>query len=230
MPQKLLHAIAPGTRLRIVNALKRTEGMTVKELGAQLGMSYMGVKGVCEDLQRRGLLEAWRQPRPSNSAGRPRMVYRLTDRAHELYTVASTSLTHELLEAARKLHGPSAPEKLLLTVWHDKAASLGSRLTGDTVTERAESLARLREADGHMACVVETGRIVEHHCPYLDVLKAYPLVAKLETELFAKLLGVPIHREEHHAGGQYRAEFWFDLSNIPAPKPAVKNHDGLLAL
>jgi predicted ArsR family transcriptional regulator len=222
MPEKLLHAIAPGTRLRIVNALKRTQGMTVKELGAQLGMSYMGVKGMCEELQRRGLIEGWREPRPSNAAGRPRLVYRLTDRTHELYTVASTSLTHELLEAARKLHGPAAPEKLLLTVWHDKVVSLGSRLTGDTVTERAECLARLRESDGHMASVVETGRIVEHHCPYLDILKAYPLVAKLETDLFAKLLGVPVRREEHQAGGQYRVEIWFDLTIAPANRPAAR--------
>jgi predicted ArsR family transcriptional regulator len=56
--------------------------------------------------------------------------------------------------------------------------------------------------------VVENGtRIIENHCPFLDVLHAYPLVAKLEADLFTRLLGVPFRRSEANAAGLYRAEF-----------------------
>jgi predicted ArsR family transcriptional regulator len=206
MPQRLLNAIAPGTRLRIMNALKRTQGLTVRELADRLGMSYMGVKDVSAELHRRGLLETWREPRPENSAGRPNLVYRLTPKAHELFPAASNPLTHELLEAARKLHGPAAPEKLLLMVWQQKAVSLAGRMEGATLAQRMESLAEIRESEGHMA-TVKDGKIVEHHCPFLDVLRSYPLVAKLEADLFTRVLGVPVKREEECAGGLYRAIF-----------------------
>jgi predicted ArsR family transcriptional regulator len=50
-------------------------------------------------------------------------------------------------------------------------------------------------------------RIVEHHSPILDLLRAFPLVAKLETELFQRLLGVAVQREEAVASALYRATF-----------------------
>lgn len=209
MSQKLLSAIAPGTRLRIVNVLKRTQGLSVRAIAEQLGMSYMGVKDMCAELQKRGLVETWREPRPENSTGRPHLLYRLTARAHELFPVASNPLTLDLLEGTRKLHGPAAPEKLLLIVWQQKIATLKARVTDETLEARAAHLARLRDAEGHMSSVENPGGVVEHHCPFLDVLQVYPLVAKLEADLFSRVLGTPVQREETWAGGLYRVQFSF---------------------
>ena len=207
MSQKLLHAIAPGTRLRIVNVLKRTQGLTVTELAGALGMSYMGVKDVCVELDRRGLLATWREPRPGSTTGRPRMLYRLTERAHDLFPAASNPLTLEILDASKKLLGPAAPEKLLLLVWQQKAADFSQRICGESLAGRVESLAKLRDDEGHMAVVEKGTRIIENHCPFLDVLRAYPLVGKLEADLFTRLLGAPFCRTETNAAGLYRAEF-----------------------
>jgi predicted ArsR family transcriptional regulator len=211
MSQKLLHAVAQNTRFRLVNLLKRTQGLTVQELADQLDMSYMGVKESCQDLERRGLVDARREPKPEGTTGRPRLVYRLTPRAHELFPVASNPLTLELLEAARKLHGENAPEKLLMLAWQQKASLFAERISGATLLERAEALARARDADGHMTIFEEDreggGWIREHHCPFLDVLRAYPSVAKLECDLFRKVLGCAVSREEVQAGGLLRIDF-----------------------
>ncbi|MEQ1851850.1 MAG: hypothetical protein ABMA01_09695 [Chthoniobacteraceae bacterium] len=211
MSQKLIAAVARSARLRVLNALKRTQGLSVQELADQLGMSYMGIKDLCLDLEGRGLLDGRREPRPDGNTGRPRILYRLTDRAHELFPAASNPLTLELLEASRKLFGPSAADKLLMLVWRQKAAALSGKVKGEDLAASAASLARARDADGHMAAL-EHGTagelsIVEHHCPFLDVLRAYPAVAKLEEELFGRVLGVPVVRHEENAAGLYRAEF-----------------------
>jgi predicted ArsR family transcriptional regulator len=50
-------------------------------------------------------------------------------------------------------------------------------------------------------------RVVEHHSPVLDILREYPLVAKLEGDLFQRLLGTPVQREEESASGLYRVVF-----------------------
>jgi predicted ArsR family transcriptional regulator len=211
MSQKLIAAVARSARLKILNVLKRTQGLSVQELADQLGMSYMGIKDLCMDLQRRGLLDGRREPRPEGNTGRPRILYRLTERANDLFPTASSPLTLDLMEAAKKLFGATAPEKLLLLVWQQKATVLSEKVKGSDLASRAESLARVRDADGHMAVATAGAdgrlRIIEHHCPFLDILRAYPTVAKLETDLFQKLLGVPVERIEANAAGLYRAEF-----------------------
>jgi predicted ArsR family transcriptional regulator len=78
------------------------------------------------------------------------------------------------------------------------------------VAERAAKLARLRDTEGCMAGCEEDAayiRIVEHHCPIHDLLQAFPIVARLESEMFSRVLGVPVHREENRASGLYRCVF-----------------------
>ena len=211
MSQKLIAAVARSARLRVLNALKRAQGLSVQELADLLGMSYMGIKDLCNDLEGRRLVKGRREPRPEGSSGRPRILYRLTEHAHDLFPVASNPFTLEVFEATKKLFGSAAPDKLLMLVWQQKAAEMEPRVKGGNPAERAASLAKVRDREGHMASV-EGGRdgklrIVEHHCPFLDVLRAYPSVAKLETELFRSLIGAPIERREENPAGVYHAEF-----------------------
>ena len=207
MQQRLIQQVGRSARLRVMNELKRTQGLCVAALAARMGMSYMGVKGVCLDLEKRGLLDTWRSPQP---IGRPLMLYRLTERAHDLFPTTSNAMTIDVLTAAQKLFGPAAAEKLLLVAFQKTAADYAVRMKGRTPAERAKWLARLRDHDGYMAesaAVDGAVRIVEHHSPILDLLRAFPLVARLESEMFARLLGVPVVREETSAAGLFRATF-----------------------
>ena len=209
MKQRLIQQVGRSARLRVLNELKRTQGLCVADLADRMGMSYMGIKGICLDLEKRGLLDTWRQPQ---KIGRPHMLYRLTQRAHDLFPTASNAMTIEALDAARKLFGASAAEKLLHVVFQKKAEHYQTRLHGDTPAERAKWLARLRDHDGHMSeCETDetTGivRIIEHHSPILDLLQAFPQIARLEADMFQKLLGVPVERTETNASALYNATF-----------------------
>jgi len=207
MNQKLIAEIGKSQRLEIVNKLKRTQGLSVGELAEQLGMSYMGVKQHCVDLEHEGYLDTWRR---AKGIGRPELIYRLTERAHGLFPATSNGMTIALLENARALYGPAAPEKLLFSVFHKKAEAYLAKVRGDTVCERAGKLARVRDSEGCMAEYEQDAafiRIVEHHCPIHDLLKAFPIVARLEAELFTRVLGALVQREEAHASGLYRCIF-----------------------
>lgn len=208
MKQRLLETVGRSARLKLLNELKRSSaGLPVKELAARLGMSYMGVKDLCVDLQGKGLLATWRQ---AQKLGRPLMLYRLTERAHELFPAVSNALTLELLEMTQKLYGTAAPEKLLLLLFQARTEVYRSKVHG-SLEERLAALARLREAEGCMSEVERGGTdrwaIVEHHSPMLDVLDAYPMVGKLEAEMFGQLLGVPVKREEERVAGLFTATF-----------------------
>ncbi len=208
MKQRLLEQVGRSARLRVLNELKRTPtGLPVRAMAEKLGMSYMGVKDLCIDLEKRGLLDTWRL---SGSRGRPQMLYRLTARTHELFPEASNPLTLSILDVARTLYGAAAPEKLLLFSYQQTGERYAARMKGENLGERVASLARLRDLDGCMSDMEEEGdelRIVEHHSPVVDVLRAFPIVAKFETDLFERLLQTQVTREESAVSGLFQATF-----------------------
>ena len=213
MNQRLLAEIGRTQRLEILNSLKRTKGMSVNELVEKMKMSYMGIKQHCLTLQRDGYLDTWRRPQ---KMGRPEMVYRLTRRSHDLYPSDSNKLTLELLESAKEIYGPNAPEKLLYNVFERKTAALKPKVKGETVAERAKWLAKMRDGEGHMSQFTTEQKdggpqIFECHSPILNVLERYPIIGRLEQDMFERLLETNVRREEVRTSGLYECAFYFKL-------------------
>jgi predicted ArsR family transcriptional regulator len=192
--------------MRIIETLKKTQGLSVNELGERLKLSYMGVKQHCEELERQGYVDTWRRPKP---VGRPEMVYRLTPKAQTFFPTASNGATIEILNAANRLYGHAAAEKLLYSLFTTKTEEYMRRLHGQTVLELAETLAKIRDHEGYMSEVLnrEPTVIVEHHSPILDLLDAFPLIRRLEREMVERILGVRVDREEQRASGLYQCSF-----------------------
>ena len=205
--QRLLSQIGRSQRLTVVNHLKRSaEGLPVAVLAARLGMSYMGVKQHCLDLERDGYVDTFRRHR---GVGRPELLYRLTAKAQDLFPQADNFLTISLLEQARKLFGAGAPEKILYLHFQEKAAGYTERVTGEPLVERVQALVRLRDREGHMAEFAdEPLRIVERHQPILGLMEAFPVIAGMERDLFQRVLGAPVRREASQTGGNYECVFW----------------------
>src|ERR1700694_2606644 len=151
MNQRLLAEIGRTQRLEILNSLKRSKGMSVNELVQKMKMSYMGIKQHCLTLHRDGYLDTWRRPQ---KMGRPEMVYRLTQRTHDLFPADSNQFTLEVLKSIQEIYGPNAAEKLLYNVFEKKTANLKQRAKGDTVADRAKWLAKVRDSEGHMAQLI----------------------------------------------------------------------------
>ena len=210
MNQRLLAEIGRTQRLEIVNSLKRTKGMSVNELVEKMGMSYMGIKQHCLTLQRDGYLDTWRRPQ---KMGRPEMVYRLTRRSHDLFAADSNQFTLELLKSVRDIYGANAPEKLLYSVFEKRTAELKAKVKGDTVVERAKWLAKVRDSEGYMAefrpAEKEGPQILECHSPIFNLLEKYPIMGRLEQEMFEAVLGTSVRREETRTSGLYECAFYF---------------------
>ncbi len=212
MNQKILAEIGRTQRLEILNSLKRSKGMSVNELVRKMKMSYMGIKQHCLTLQRDGYLDTWRRPQ---KMGRPEMVYRLTRRTHDLFQSDSNAFTLELLKSAGEAFGPNAPEKLLYNVFEQRTAALKSKMKGDDVTDRARWMARWRDAEGYMSqfSLEEEGgpQILECHSPIMNLLDAFPIVGRLEQDMFEAVLGTKVRREETRNSGLYECAFYFAI-------------------
>jgi predicted ArsR family transcriptional regulator len=212
MNQKLLAEIGRTQRLEIINSLKRTRGMSVNQLVERMKMSYMGIKQHCLTLQNDGYLDTWRRPQ---KMGRPEMVYRLTRRSHDLFASDSNQFTLELLESVREIYGPNAPEKLLYNVFERKTSALKAKVKGETVADRAKWLAKVRDTEGSMAQFL-TGekdgpQILECHSPIMNLIERYPIIGRLEQDMFESILGTGVRREETLTSGLYECAFYFAL-------------------
>jgi len=210
MNQRLIAEIGRTQRLEILNSLKRTRGMSVNELVGKMKMSYMGIKQHCLTLHRDGYLDTWRRPQ---KMGRPEMVYRLTRRTHDLFPTDSNQFTLELLKSIQEIYGPNAPEKLLYNVFEKKTAALRAKVKGETVAERAKWLARVRDGEGYMAQFTTSGEggphILECHSPIMNLIEQYPIIARLEQDMFEALLGTRVRREMLRNSGLYECAFYF---------------------
>jgi predicted ArsR family transcriptional regulator len=212
MNQKLLAEIGRTQRLEILNSLKRTRGMSVNELVERMKMSYMGIKQHCLTLQNDGYLDTWRRPQ---KMGRPEMVYRLTRRSHDLFASDSNQFTLELLKSVREIYGPNAPEKLLYNVFERKTSALKAKVKGETVADRAKWLAKVRDTEGSMAQFLteekDGPQILECHSPIMNLIECYPIIGRLEQDMFESILGTPVRREETLTSGLYECAFYFAL-------------------
>jgi predicted ArsR family transcriptional regulator len=207
---KRISEVGRSQRMRIIETLKKTQGLSVSELGERLKLSYMGVKQHCDELERNGYVDTWRRPKP---VGRPEMVYRLTPKAQVFFPKSTNATTIEILHAANRLYGHAAGEKLLYSVFALKSEEYMRKLRGNTVLELAEMLVKIRDQEGYMSELSrdEPVAIVEYHSPIFDLLDAFPLVRRLEREMMERVLGVRIEREEEMASGLYRCRFLFQV-------------------
>jgi predicted ArsR family transcriptional regulator len=210
MFSKVLRDIAKPQWIEIISILKRSTGMSVAELAKRLKMSYMGVKQHCVELQKRGYLDTWRRPK---NIGRPEKAYRLTTKVNALFPQIGNELTLEILEAVEQTYGANASEKLLFTYFHKMTDRYVSKVKGETVAERTASLAKVRDLEGYLSScdleeVEEFGlRVIEYHSPFTDVSAKYPIALRMEEQMFEKILGAPVHREEERASGLVRYTF-----------------------
>ncbi len=199
---KVARDIARPQTFAILDLLKRSTGMPVKDIAKALKMSYMGIKQHCVAMEKKGLLDTWRRPKET---GRPEKLYRLTPKAGAFYPEVGNELTADLLQSIQQLYGPTAPDKLLFNYFSRKADNYLKKVKGKSVAERATAFARLRDQEGHCAEVEydhQMGfRIVEYHSPLKEIAQAYPSVRRMEATMFARILGVEVQRTEERASG-----------------------------
>jgi predicted ArsR family transcriptional regulator len=197
MRKSLVFGAGQGARLAVLDLIKRSaNGLGVKQIAAELGMSYMGVKAHCLALASEKYLSTWRQPAPK---GRPLMFYRLTESGERLFAEPGLELALGLLRDAEKLFGSSAPQKLLTLHYRSEAERYNAMISSPEVTERIRAFVRLRDREERMSVfwVNETGwEIHEYHNPHAALMREYPAAINLEEAMIGEVLGVPIRRSE----------------------------------
>ncbi|MGD0257558.1 MAG: winged helix-turn-helix transcriptional regulator [Thermoplasmata archaeon] len=197
-----------STKQEILAILKRHPGESLAQLASELGISKAGVLGHLPPLESEGLVE---RSYLAGHVGRPRVVFRLTDRAAALFPQGYTEMSICALEFIERRLGRTGVVQLLQERAHELEDRHRPRLDLPRLGDRVEELARIRTEGGYMA---ETGapkrgsfEIREHNCPILALAGRFPEACETERRMFETLLHARVDVEHRLAAGDSVCRF-----------------------
>lgn len=199
----ILRDISRPHWVEILMVLKKSPGMAVRAISEELGMSYMGVKQHCVAMEKLGYLDTWRHPQKT---GRPLKLYRITTKCAPLFPDIGRELGIGLLDALKDSMGSNAPEKFLHAFFAQKAEKYLLKVQkAKSTTDRAEKLAKIRDAEGYACeCAYDSTQglhLREHHSLISELEEAFPTVGKMEEQMMTKVLASTVTRTVEKASG-----------------------------
>ena len=199
-------------RERVLFHLKARGPQSASQLARRLGVTAVAVRQHLQRLAAEDLVDFEDE---RERVGRPRRIWRLTERAQGRFPDTHADLTVELLDAVRRTFGESGLDKLISQRTREQAKSYRRRMPGRAASleQRVAALARIRRDEGYMA---EYSRrsdgsllLIENHCPICAAARTCQGLCRDELGLFRRLLGrgAKVERTEHLLQGARRCAY-----------------------
>lgn len=178
---------------RLLNLLlENKSGMTMDELARALEVSKPAVHQHLTALERDGYVA---RQALVKTGGRPSQIFILTERGVHLFPKRYAWFSELLLQQLLKRMGSEAVEKLLYQLGRETAASLRTRLEGQSPTERLRTIVQIMREFGYEA-TLEGETISARNCVYHDLAKAHQEVCALDLGLLDGLLEQKVIQRE----------------------------------
>lgn len=192
------------TRQKIIDYLHANAEATVEELSAALGgLTPVTVRHHLELLRREGLV-APPEVQHRSIPGRPRHVYRLTEKAEALQPRNVQALASHMLEEIKQALEPQQLALIYSGVADRMASELGPARRGETYEQRLERVVQHLSARGYEASweTCQDGHVLRTaNCPYRGVVDEHNDLCRLDLQYVSRLLGVVPQRLEHMIEG-----------------------------
>ncbi|WP_051195643.1 helix-turn-helix transcriptional regulator [Meiothermus rufus] len=184
------------TKLRILETL-RAGPRCAGALAESLGISKVAVHRHLEDLEREGLVRAHLEK--SEGRGRPKQVYQAIDEQAPYARMCADVLTH-----LKELFGAGLVLEVLARRNAKLLEELAPHMQGLALEQKLYRLAEFLTEQGYQASFYfEEGAwyLEQARCPKLALSIEHSEFCQSELEMYQKLLGLPVVREERIAAG-----------------------------
>ena len=189
-------ALLPGagfgpTRRRLLETLKRRGAATLRDLGADLGLSRETLREHVQALAAEGLVVRGGTRR--HGPGRPEVLYGLAARADALFPQRESEVLAELAAHLLERHRGGELRRFFAARAARRLEAARARLTGLRGKRRLEEVARILTEEGYMAEVVD-GALRLAHCPLMGVVAVTRLPCRAEQAMVEALVGRRLRR------------------------------------
>jgi predicted ArsR family transcriptional regulator len=199
------------TKLRILETL-RSRSSCAGSLAESLGISKVAVHRHLEDLEREGLVRA--RLEKNEGRGRPKQVYQAVDEQAPYARMCAEVLTH-----LKELFGAGLVLEVLTKRNNRLLEELSPHIEGLTLEQKVFRLAEFLVEQGYQASFYfENGAwyLEQARCPKLALSIEHGEFCQAEQQMYQKLLGVPVVREERIAAGGDCCRYRIDAAGLPS--------------
>ncbi len=192
-----------STRDEILELLKRHGSLSVDQMAGHLSITPMGVRQHLNILEKDGLVSCQAVRR---GLGRPSHLYSLTVAAREYFPQSYETFALTLLDDIQSTQGDDVVDELFRHRADKLAEQLKQKVSGPDLKTRVSQLSQALDESGSMTSFEEvsdaTFVLNEHNCGILGVALHFPQACRHERDLFERILGANVERQECQSSGQ----------------------------
>ncbi len=196
------------TRRQILDSIKLMGPMRVDKLGEELGVMPVTIRAHVSVLERDHLLRGSEQR--TGRAGRPCIIYALTEQAQELFPSSYDNLASGILDNVKRLHGEKTVVRMVEKMGEDRAAVHANRIEGKDMDGKVEEVTQVLNEEGCLATWEKRGSryvLTAHNCPYLHVVEDRPEICGMEVAFLRKALSTKVKLVDSVASGAANCVF-----------------------
>jgi len=190
------------TRERILFLLKKRGPLSIDDLSREMGITPMGIRQHLISLERKGFVDYVSR---RYGVGRPAFLYKLTEKADDLFPKAYHQFIIGALRDIEKNDGRDKIEDLFRwrkeRILRDRKEALSDK---KNLQDRVYGLKNLLEFDGYIVDVeVDENNYIlkEFNCPIAKVASEFKEACTYELQIYRELLRKDVMRQECMADG-----------------------------
>jgi len=192
---------------QILEYLLRNGTAGIKDLEDTLGVTATAVRQHLSNLVSEGLV---RVSKERQGVGRPRNVYRLTERSHSLFACYCDELALSLISEVVEADGSDKLRLLLGRVGDKLAKQYKRQIKGEALGDRVRELSVLLDRRGIRADLqIEDDLLIlhEYNCPYHELAAVHRDVCEMERNAFSQALGAEVTLGNCIQDGHHSCQF-----------------------
>ena len=189
------------TREKIIKLLKKNGPMPIETLSKELKITSMGIRQHLLSLERKGLIDYVTRKK---GIGRPAFLYKLTDKADNLFPKAYHSFIIDTLKDIERNEGREKIDELFK--WRKMRLIKDTRdiLSDKNLDEKVYGLRDMLELKGYFVELDENDSMYtlkEFNCPIFQVASEFKEACKHELQFYKEVLGRDVNRSECMSDG-----------------------------
>jgi predicted ArsR family transcriptional regulator len=185
------------TREKIILLLKKRGPMAIDDLSSELSITSMGIRQHLLSLERRGLIEYLTK---RQGIGRPAFLYKLTEKADELFPKEYDKFILNLFRDIEKNDGRDKIDEIFKwrknRIIKDVRETLSNK---KTLQDRMYGLKDILEAEGYFAELTDANNhftLKLFNCPIFKLASEYKEACRYDLQMFREIIGKELAREE----------------------------------
>lgn len=196
-----MYSVAEQSDAGLMDLLRKSQALGVAELAAAMHVTPTAVRQRLVRLMAEGLIE---RELTRLARGRPSHRYRLTAKGVRQSGSNFADLAIALWQEVRRIKDPEVRTGLLRRIAQTMAGEYSGQVSGETTSERMESVRQLL-AERKVPFAVETSGqlpvLTALACPYPELAEQDRGICAVEKMLFTELLGSPVRLTECRLDG-----------------------------